>query len=300
MNSQAISQPKEELTLLNSQLSGGNSNETSKANRQTFKKWHFRWLPTTLYITFLVLPFFPLIYLSFQSTLERPSIPVGELSWINYMNIFNSPTLSGAIISSVIYVLLNIVISISVALPAAYAFSRYSFLGDRHLFFWFIACRITPPIVLLLPIFQLFSTFELVNTPLAIALAHCLFNVPISIWVLESFISAIPKEIDETAFIDGYSLPRFFIKILLPLLAPGIGVAAFFCFMFSWVEVVFARILTVTNGKPISTAITALFGFRTDIGLVAAMSVLAIIPGILMIYFVRNHIAKGFTIQQVR
>jgi glycerol transport system permease protein len=195
--------------------------------------------------------------------------------------------------------MLNILITIPVALIAAYAFSRYSFMGDKHLFFGFLTLRMTPPVVMVLPVFLLFSALDLIDTPLAIALAHCLFNVPISIWVLESFISAIPKEIDETAFIDGDSFFRFFTTKLIPLIAPGIAVASFFCFMFSWVEVVFARILTVISGKPISMAISTLFTFRTDIGLVMAMTVLSIVPGALMIYFVRNHIAKGFIIKQI-
>lgn len=80
-------------------------------------------------------------------------------------------------------------------------------------------------------------------------------------------------------------------------MAPGIGVTAFFCFIFSWVEVVLARILTTTGGKPITMAINALFGFQTDVGLVMAMTVLALVPGIAMIYFVRNHLAKGFVIR---
>ena len=80
------------------------------------------------------------------------------------------------------------------------------------------------------------------------------------------------------------------------MMMPGIGVAAFFCFMFSWVEVVFARVLTITNGKPISMALNALFGFRTDFGLIMAMTVVSLLPGILMIWFVRNHIARGFKI----
>ena len=109
--------------------------------------------------------------------------------------------------------------------------------------------------------------------------------------------SAIPKELDETAFIDGYSFIRFFTRIFIPLMAPGIAVACFFCFMFSWVEVVFARILTVTQGKPITMAISTLFTTRTDIGLVMAITMISIVPGALMIYFVRNHMAKGFTIR---
>jgi len=261
-----------------------------------FKKSHLKGLLIAPYLVFLILPLVQVIYLSFQSTLPRETIAAGDFTWINYLNIFESPTLTSAILNSMTYVGLNIVITLPLALPAAYAFSRFSFTGDKHLFLSFIACLITPPVVLVLPVFQLFASFDLINTTLSIALAHCLFNLPISIWVLESFISAVPRELDETAFIDGYSLPRFFIQILIPMITPGLAVAAFFCFMFSWIEVVFARILTVTNGKPISMAIYSLFGFRTDFGLIMAMTVLSLIPGLLLIYFVRNHIAKGVSV----
>lgn len=184
-----------------------------------------------------------------------------------------------------------------VALPAAYAISRYRFTGDRHLFLLLIAFRITPPVILTLPVFILFAKFGLVNSPIGIALVHCVFKIPIAIWILESFISAVPKELDETAFLDGYSLPQFLVKQLLPLIGSGIGVTAFFCFMFSWLEVVFARILRVTGGKPITMAINSLFGFRTDIGLAMAMTLVSLIPGLAVIYFVGNHIAKGFIIR---
>jgi glycerol transport system permease protein len=261
------------------------------------KRLHFKWLPVTLYMTFLFLPLLSLVSTSFHSTLRGTAIPKGQFTVLNYIHVFQHPALTASIINSITYVMLNILITIPVAFLAAYAFSRYSFKGDQHLFFGFLTLRMTPPVVMALPAFFIFLKLNLVNTPLAIALAHCVFNVPISIWVLESFMSTIPKELDETAFIDGYSLFQFFTRILIPLMAPGIAVTSFFCFMFSWVEVVFARILTITAGKPISMAISALFTFRTDIGLVMAMTVLSIIPGAFMIYFVRNHIAKGFMIK---
>ncbi|WP_420410113.1 carbohydrate ABC transporter permease [Hoeflea sp.] len=246
---------------------------------------------------FILLPFLQMFILSFTSTLPRDGIAQWQFSTINFQNIFTSPLLSGSIVNSVIYVTLNVVVTLLVAVPAAYAMARYRFVGDRHLLLLLIAFRITPPVVLTLPVFILFAKFGLVNSPVGIALVHCVFNIPIAIWILESFISAVPKELDETAFLDGYSLPRFFVRQLLPLIAPGVGVAAFFCFMFSWVEVVFARILTVTAGKPITMAINSLYGFRTDIGLVMAMTFVSLIPGLAVIYFVRNHIAKGFIVR---
>ena len=191
-------------------------------------------------------------------------------------------------------------ISLAVALPAAYAFSRYRFLGDKHMFFWLLTNRMAPPAVFALPFFQLYSAFGLIDTHIAVALAHCLFNVPLAVWILEGFMSGVPREIDETAYIDGYSFPTFFAKIFMPLIASGIGVAAFFCFMFSWVELLIARTLTVTDAKPISAIMTrtATTGGQ-DWGVLAAAGVLTIVPGALVIYFVRNYIAKGFALGRV-
>jgi glycerol transport system permease protein len=172
----------------------------------------------------------------------------------------------------------------------------YSSLG-RSFLFSAIVLSIQLPLGIWIARLLQRSQLRLVNTPIGIALVHCVFNIPISIWILEGFVSAVPREFDETAFLDGHSLLSFFFRHLIPAVAPGIGVTAFFCFVFSWVEVVLARILTTTAGKPITMAINALFGFRTDVGLVMAMTVLALVPGIAMIYFVRNHLAKGFAIR---
>ena len=132
------------------------------------------------------------------------------------------------------------------------------------------------------------------------ALAHCLFNVPLAVWILEGFMSGVPKEIDETAYIDGYSFPAFLREDIRAHSSAGIGVAAFFCFMFSWVELLIARTLTVTDAKPISAVMTrTVSASGLDWGVLAAAGILTIIPGALVIYFVRNHIAKGFALGRV-
>jgi glycerol transport system permease protein len=78
-------------------------------------------------------------------------------------------------------------------------------MGDKHLFFWLLTNRMAPPAVFALPFFQLYSSVGLFDTHIAVALAHCLFNVPLAVWILEGFMRGVPKEIDETAYIDGYS-----------------------------------------------------------------------------------------------
>jgi len=138
-----------------------------------------KWIVPSLYILFLMLPIYGLISMSFKTTNEI----LGGFSFFpqnftleNYITIFTDPTWYNGYINSLIYVCINTVITISVALPAAYAFSRYRFLGDKHLFFWLLTNRMAPPAVFALPFFQLYSAIELFDTHLAVALAHCLFN----------------------------------------------------------------------------------------------------------------------------
>jgi glycerol transport system permease protein len=267
------------------------------------KQRDYRWLIMTAYIVFLMLPIYWLINMSFKTNEEITGVftlwPANP-TINNYRVIFTDPAWYNGYINSIIYVVMNTVISVTVALPAAYAFSRYRFLGDKHLFFWLLTTRMAPQAVFALPFFQLYSAFGLIDTHIAVALAHCLFNVPLAVWILEGFMSGVPKEIDETAYIDGYSWPGFFTKIFMPLIASGIGVAAFFCFMFSWVELLLARTLTTTAAKPIAATMTrTVSASGLDWGVLAAAGVLTIIPGALVIYFVRNYIAKGFALGRV-
>jgi len=255
------------------------------------------------YLLFLALPIYWLVNMSLKTNTEIISgltLFPKTLTFDNYIKIFTDRSWYSTYLNSIQYVTINTVLSIALALPAAYAFSRYRFMGDKHMFFWLLSNRMAPPAVFALPFFNLYSAIGLFDTPWAVALAHCLFNVPLAVWILEGFMSGVPKEIDETAAIDGYKFPVFFVKIFMPMIASGIGVAAFFCFMFSWVELLLARTLTTVNAKPIASAMTrTVSASGMDWGLLAAAGVLTIVPGALVIWFVRNYIAKGFALGRV-
>ncbi len=256
-----------------------------------------------LYLFLLMLPIYWMLNMSLRTNADILStfrFYPDKITFANYMRIFTDPSWYSGYINSIIYVTLNTVISLVTALPAAYAFSRFSFIGDKHMFFWLLTNRMAPAAVFLLPFFQLYSTFGLIDTHIAVALAHCLFNVPLAVWILEGFMSGVPREIDETAFIDGYRFPRFFVTIFIPLIKSGIGVTAFFCFMFSWVELLLARTLTTTAAKPIAATMTrTVSASGLDWGLLAAAGVLTIVPGAVVIWFVRNNLAKGFAMGRV-
>jgi glycerol transport system permease protein len=263
----------------------------------------FKGFGITLFIVLLLTPIYWLLNMSFKTNRE---ILGGLTFWPknftldNYAVIFTDPSWYSGYINSMIYVSMNMTITLLVALPAAYAFSRYKFVGDKHLFFWLLSNRMAPPAVFLLPFFQLYSSVGLFDTHIAVALAHCLFSVPLAVWILEGFMSGVPREYDEMAYIDGYSFPKFFVKIFLPMIRSGIGVAAFFAFMFSWVELLLARTLTSVDAQPIGAIMTRTVGASgVDWGVLSAAGALTIIPGVLVVWFVRNHIAKGFALGRV-
>jgi glycerol transport system permease protein len=276
---------------------------TKKNKESEMKQSRFKNVGITFFIALLLTPVYWLLNMSFKTNQEI----LGSLTLFpqtftldNYAVIFSDPSWYNGYLNSMTYVAMNVVITLLVALPAAYAFSRYKFLGDKHLFFWLLSNRMAPPAVFLLPFFQLYSSIGLFDTHIAVALAHCLFTVPLAVWILEGFMKGVPREYDEMAFIDGYSFPRFFIKVFLPMIRSGIGVTAFFTFMFSWVELLLARTLTSVDAQPIGAIMTRTIGASgIDWGVLSAAGVLTIIPGILVIWFVRNHVAKGFALGRV-
>lgn len=252
------------------------------------------------YCLYLLLPLYWLLGMALRSNQDIVSgfeVVPSQPTLANFAEIFNNPVWYQAFGNSLTYVVLNTLISVVVALPAAYAFSRYRFIGDRHLFFWLLTNRMAPPAVFLLPFFQLYSAIGLFDTPLAVALAHCLFTVPLAVWILEGFMSAIPRSLDEMARVDGHRLPYFFVRIFLPSIRSGIGVAVFFCFMFSWVELLLARTLTGSEAKPIVVVMTrTVSASGMDWGVLAAAGVLTIVPGIAVVWFVRKQLVRGFAL----
>ena len=257
-----------------------------------------------IYCVYLALPLYWLLAISVQQNADITgafSIFPQEPSLRNFMELWMNPVWSKSFVNSLTYVVVNTLLSISLALPAAYAFSRYQFLGDRQLFFWLLTNRMAPPAVFLLPFFQLYSAFGLFDTPLAVGLAHCLFTVPMAVWILEGFMSSIPKELDEMAKIDGHSFGFFFLRIFIPANWGGIGVTIFFCFMFSWVELLIARTLTGVEAKPIVVTMTrTISASGIDWGVLAAAGVVTILPGLVLVWFVRKRLIQGFALGRVK
>jgi glycerol transport system permease protein len=207
-----------------------------------------------------------------------------------------------AIINSFQVTICAVAAALLISFPAAYVISRCNFVADKHVFFWFLATRMAPAAALIIPFLIIFRAAGIWDSLIGTTIAFCTFNVPISIWLFASFIGAMPKEVDDMAFIDGYSLWRFFRRILIPYCKPGILVVTFFAWFYSWSEMFFVSIITSANYKPLTAMLLITLGrmgYGVQWGLASAAGVVSMIPGLILLFWARNYLAKGFTFGRI-
>jgi len=193
--------------------------------------------------------------------------------------------------------LLSIALCLPLSFLAAYVFSRIEFVGDTHLYFWLITNRMAPAACFVLPFFAIYNNIGLFDTIWGLTLVYTLFNLPLSIWVTMGFMDVIPKELDEAAFLDGYSVWGYFWKVLIPVMRPALITVGLFIWMFSWTEMIFASTLTSVRAKTLPVqllvAVTRL-GYGVDWGMAAAGGTISIIPGLILIFIARKYLIRGF------
>jgi len=260
-------------------------------------KLGFGWILPALYVAFIAAP---LLWLARVSLAPAAAPGAGfallpaQLTLQNYATLVSRDGWGQAFGMGLVEAAGAALIAVIAALPAAYAFARYRFLLDRALLYWLFAGRIVPAAALAGPIGGLYASLALFDTPIAVALAHGVFNLGVAVWIIEAAIRASPRRIDETADMDGYVFTAFFFQILLPLIAKPVAIAFAVCFIFSWTETAIASALTSAVSRPIGAKIAeAALQPGADMGLLAAAAMLTLVPGAVLVWFMRKHIAGG-------
>lgn len=255
-----------------------------------------------VFLIFICAIFIMPVYFTFSVSISsKPRINEGAIIpdfYIGHWVEMTKGYWKSGIINSVVISLACMVIALALSIPAAYVFVRYRFMADKHLFFWFLTNRMAPPVVFSIPYLMIWRGIGIWDTHPGLILAYMVFEVPITIWILASFIASIPREVDEAALIDGYGFRDLFFKFILPLIRPAIGVAMFFAWLFAWTEMFFASVLTSVISKTIpAQLLTALgkVGWGVEYGPAAAAGFITLIPGLTLLYWVRRYIVKGFT-----
>lgn len=183
---------------------------------------------------------------------------------------------------------------------AAYGLARYE-TGGENLPFFFLSQRFIPPVAVIFPFLIMFRAIRWVDTLQALILVHLTFNLPYTIWMMRSFFKEVPREIEESALVDGASPFAAFWRVAMPLATPGLVATGIFCFIFSWSEFFFGITLTNTRAVPLSVFLPGLFGKQMIMwGEVGALSALAILPLFVLSLLVQRYLVRGLTLGAVK
>ena len=188
-------------------------------------------------------------------------------------------------------------ISIVLGTLAAYALSRFTFkagfIKNSDITFFFISQRIMPPIVLSIPFFIMLGKLGLLDSMVGLVMVYVVLLMPIAVWIMVDFFNKVPREIDETALIDGCNPYQAFYKVVLPNSVPGLIVAGMFCMIFGWTDFFFAFILTFTEVQLLPVAIVALNSSITPWWSLSASALVSVAPLIVVAFIVERYLSKG-------
>src|SRR5438874_11606395 len=185
----------------------------------------------------------------------------------------------------------------------AYAMARFRIPGKSDIMFYILSSRMLPPVVIIIPIFLMFTRLGLTQTHFGLGLLYTTVNLPFVVWMMKGFFDEIPHEYEDAAMLDGYPRLQAFFKVTLPNAWPGIAATAVFCLIVAWNEYTFAFIL---NSDPTAQTVPSFIASKSQTssginwGIIAAMSTMFVVPVFVFTFLVRNHLLRGVTFGAVR
>jgi multiple sugar transport system permease protein len=276
----------------------------------------FQLLAMILLLLIILFPLFWMISTSLKTQNDTFAIPPKVLTFTptleHYQLVIGEGNVPRAGTNSLIIATATTLLAVILGTPAAYVLARFEFRGKRDVWFWFISNRFISPIVVVLPLYlmarDLGAVFKdaginltVLNTQWFLVLVYQTFSVPLVVWLCIDQFRAIPKDVDDAAKVDGYSLLQTFFYINLPLALPGIVVSAILSFIFAWNEMLFALLL---GGNPARTAPVEASTFMTGMGIrwgdMMATGTLIVLPVIIFAALVSRHLVRGLTMGAVK
>jgi multiple sugar transport system permease protein len=259
-----------------------------------------------------IVAFAPFLYLLLISTKRRIDIvtevpPTLNIEWAtvvrNYSEVITSQGMLSFAGNSVIVVGLSTLVALILGVPAAYAFSRLNFRGRDTWASTILSFRFMPPVAVAIPIFLMVKAFGLANSFPGLILPYVAFTLPLVVWIMIGFFDEVPRDIDDAALVDGCGRLRLLWTVMLPLVRPGIIVAAIFGAIFIWNEFLVA--LYVINSRSLQTitlgAATLVSAQRPiDWNIAAAVGIVTLIPIFIFSLTIQRYIVRGITAGAVR
>lgn len=195
------------------------------------------------------------------------------------------------------------ILAVGLGTLSAYAFSRFNIAGKDDLLFFILSTRMLPPVVVVIPIYLMYSALGLRDTHFGLILLYTTFNVSFAVWLMKGFIDEIPKEYEDAALVDGYTRFQTFVKVVLPQSVTGMAATAVFCLITAWNEFAFALVLTEVGGRAVTAppSITSATGSTgMDWGKIAAGTFVFLLPVAIFTFLMRSHLLRGVTFGAVK
>jgi N,N'-diacetylchitobiose transport system permease protein len=255
----------------------------------------------------MVFPVFWMISTAFKPDTEifslTPTWFSGQPTIQHFLDAIHKPFFWVDVQNSVIVVTVTVAISMALAFLAAVALAKYRFTGRKLFIVLIIGIQMLPQAGLIIPLYVVLARYHQVNALTGVIVTYMTFVLPFSVWTLRGFMIGIPRELEEAAMVDGSTRLGAFVRILLPLIAPGLVATSIFAFITSWNEYIFARILLNDQGKQTVTVWLSYYlgtSRQTDWGALMAGSTLTAIPVVIFFLLVQRRIAFGLTAGAVK
>jgi multiple sugar transport system permease protein len=253
-----------------------------------------------LYIVFLL---FPLLWVgasSLKSTQEiysgSPTILPQHISLDHYISVTNGQQLFRSMWNSLVVGVISTFFVVLIAVPSAYAMVRYKSLINNGILGWILVSQIFPVILVMIPLYVLLRYAGLTDSLTGLILVYIIWSLPFVLWIMHGYVKSIPIELEESAVIDGASRSQVIFKVLLPLLLPAIGASALFAFISAWNEFFFALVLLKSPAlATLQVELARYTGMegQARTGPLAAASIIATLPSIVLFIFLRKWLTTG-------
>lgn len=250
-----------------------------------------------------VFPFFWMVHVSLKQRVfvYDPSVWIFTPTFENYKAVIINRSLGLYLRNSIIVAFLNTALSLIIGGLCAYGFSRFKFKRKEFYYFFLLVVRMLPPIGIVIPIFLSAQFTKLIDKPLLLVVVYMIFNVPFAVWMMRSFFEEIPREIEESAWIDGMSNLQTLYKIIMPLASPGLAATAIFCIINSWNEFVYALFTTMMKSITLPTIVEIFKSIGGTLwGEMCAVGTIATIPVLVFAMIVQKNIVRGLSFGAVK
>ncbi|MBQ7183611.1 MAG: carbohydrate ABC transporter permease [Clostridia bacterium] len=263
------------------------------------------WIPLILFLIYLLFPFYWTFITSLKLPDELHSVKViywpTHPSFQAYEHLFGQYNFLHPMKNSLIVAVITTLVSLAVSTLAAYAFSRFRFVGRKPLMILFLTNNMFPTVLLLIPLFTIMRQLKLLYTPASLVLSYTTFTIPFSVWLLNGYLNDLPLSMEEAAMIDGADRAQAFIKIVLPVLLPCLLATGVYIFMQSWNEYTFAVLFTNENSRTIPVSLKMLVGqLGVQWDLITAGGIITVIPVCVMFFFAQKRLVAGLTAGAVK